>query len=205
MDKNLILNLNQYLFTKLTKSKLKEQPEVKKLDGLDFFSDMDVINGSFISIIKSKLTTNMIKLELDKDQNLRLSLNLSDINDVEYFTECLDTLFVTLKMLQILIKVGIDCYNEENKTNFELKTSGNLELIATYQYLKEFEAKSEDLKYFMNEKEVECKYFEWWIANSSISEIRNNFEYPRSGSEVKGIFEAINLDENGENKSFKIK
>ena len=57
----------------------------------------------------------------------------------------------------------------------------------------------------MNEKEVERKYFEWWVSNSSIAEIRNNFEYPKSGSEVKGIFKAINLDENGENKSFKIR
>lgn len=205
MDKNQILRLNLYLFTKLTKSKLKEQPEVTKLDGLDFFSDVDITNGSFTSFIKSKLTTNMVKLKLDCDQNLNLSLNLSDIKDAEYFTECLDTLIVTFKILETLIKVCVEDYNELNKTNFELKTFDNMKLIAKHQYLRNVEKESENLKYSINKKEVERKYFEWWISNSSINEIRNNFEYPESGCEVIGIFEAINLNENGENKSFKVR
>jgi hypothetical protein len=203
MDKNQILKLHQYLYTKLTKSKLQEQPAVKELEGIDFFSDVNVMTNTYNTFFKSKETNNMLKIELDKNLNLSVSLDLSDFKDAEYFVSCLDVLITTARIMQKLIEVIVKDFIEENKINTELCSSNNLRLISAEGYLQNIdEDEVQSLTYY---KEVERTYFEWWVANSSMDEIKNNFDYPEEGCIVEGILGVIKFYEDGENKPFKIK
>jgi hypothetical protein len=203
MDKNQIYNLNQHLFAKLARSKLKEQPEVEILNGFDFFSDIDSLNNSFSTIIKSKLSTNMVKIVLDRDQNVSIDINISDNLDASILVECMDTFIKSMWFIQKLMENIIKSYNEEFGTTFELKSSYSLELGAAKKFLNNTD--EDEVENLYRLKEVERGYFELWVANSKITEIKNSFTYPAEGFIIEGLISVIYFLENGENKPFKIK